>query len=232
MRFTHNWLRTLTLLERNRALPKNGHSAHNGHSEDGTPTANLPARVYRWSSQPPFDSSFPFAERLAADGLTEQTFSHLLTESTEDLGARFPEIPSWLMTFIDSWCGNSAVAPSAETGPLARFAGDEVRIVLRPTRVYATMQWCHGAPGIGLARLNSHQDDPQFETEIEAALHTTLNRGFGNNHSLCYGDLGNIELLLQASQKLNSGYWQAQVNSVSRQILDGIIQHGWVGENH
>jgi len=89
--------------------------------------------------------------------------------------------------------------------------------------------WCYGAGGIGLARLTMHHTDDQFQTEIETALRTTLARGFGENHSLCHGDLGNIELLLQASHKLDSGYWEAHVNSLTRAILDSISEHGWVG---
>ena len=99
------------------------------------------------------------------------------------------------------------------------------------------LAWCYGAPGIGLARLNSPQTDAQFQREIETALQTTHARGFGRNQSLCHGDLGNLELLLQASYKggahshpyLDNAYWQAQVNSVANRILDDIDRRGWVG---
>lgn len=58
--------------------------------------------------------------------------------------------------------------------------------------------WCNGAPGIGLARLCSlpHLDDSEIRAEINTALKTTLAQGFGMNHSLCHGDLGNLELTL------------------------------------
>src|SRR5262249_54851454 len=91
------------------------------------------------------------------------------------------------------------------------------------------LAWCYGAPGIGLSRITSSQTDPEYQSEIEIALRTTLTRGFGYNHSLCHGDLGNLELLLQASQKLNSNYWQAQVNSIANSVLDDISQYGWKG---
>src|SRR5437870_1613255 len=60
--------------------------------------------------------------------------------------------------------------------------------------------WCHGAPGIGLARLLCRRllDDPLLDAEIETALRTTMASGFGYNHSLCHGDLGNLELLVEA----------------------------------
>ena len=62
--------------------------------------------------------------------------------------------------------------------------------------------WCHGAAGIGLARLSMPQQyhSEEVQKEVDAALNATIRTGFGDNHSLCHGDLGNIELLLQASR--------------------------------
>ncbi|MCC5669529.1 type 2 lantipeptide synthetase LanM family protein [Nostoc sp. CHAB 5784] len=90
--------------------------------------------------------------------------------------------------------------------------------------------WCHGAPGIGLARLRSlpHLDDAEIRSEIDTALKTTLAEGFGNNHSLCHGDLGNLELLLQASLTLDKFQWQPQVDRFAAIILESINQHGWL----
>ena len=90
--------------------------------------------------------------------------------------------------------------------------------------------WCHGAPGIGLARLLSlpYLDNPDLRDEIDLALKTTCDRGFGDNHSLCHGDLGNLELLLQASSILESPYWQQKVERLSSMILESIDRHGWL----
>lgn len=62
--------------------------------------------------------------------------------------------------------------------------------------------WCHGAPGIGLARfaVRGAAADPAVDQEIRTALDTTVRVGFGGNHSLCHGDLGNLELLLRARE--------------------------------
>jgi type 2 lantibiotic biosynthesis protein LanM len=64
--------------------------------------------------------------------------------------------------------------------------------------------WCHGAPGIGLARLRTastaHPSDRESETEVHTAVGTTLLHGFDGSHCLCHGALGNLELLLQASR--------------------------------
>jgi lantibiotic modifying enzyme len=90
--------------------------------------------------------------------------------------------------------------------------------------------WCHGAPGIGLARLRclQHLDDTEIRSEINAALKTTLAHGFGGNHSLCHGDLGNLELLLQASEILDDPQWPHQVNRLASIILESINQYGWL----
>lgn len=89
--------------------------------------------------------------------------------------------------------------------------------------------WCHGAPGIGLSRLNilRHLEDKEIHLEIDTALKTTLSQGFSGNHSLCHGDLGNLELLIQASEKLNSKQWNFHVNRLASKILNSIESNGW-----
>jgi type 2 lantibiotic biosynthesis protein LanM len=65
--------------------------------------------------------------------------------------------------------------------------------------------WCHGAPGIGLARLAGLDvlDDRTIRGEIDTALSATVDYGFAMNHSLCHGALGNMELLLTAARRLD-----------------------------
>jgi type 2 lantibiotic biosynthesis protein LanM len=89
--------------------------------------------------------------------------------------------------------------------------------------------WCHGAPGIGLARLASlHSlDDETIREEIAIALKTTLTQGFGQNHSLCHGDLGNLELFLTASQTFDKTRYAPEVENITAMILDSLDQQGW-----
>ena len=70
--------------------------------------------------------------------------------------------------------------------------------------------WCHGAPGIGLARLRSlpHLDDATIRGEIGTALATTVAEGFGRNHTLCHGDLGNLDFVVQAAEALGDPRWR------------------------
>lgn len=90
--------------------------------------------------------------------------------------------------------------------------------------------WCHGAPGIGLARLASlpYLDDPQIRQEIQIALETTRTKSFGNNQSLCHGDLGNLETLLAATQVLDDPGYREDLRRLTSVIFSGIQEHGWV----
>ncbi|MBV9789414.1 MAG: type 2 lantipeptide synthetase LanM, partial [Chloroflexi bacterium] len=90
--------------------------------------------------------------------------------------------------------------------------------------------WCHGAPGIGLGRLGllAHLEDSQLHAEIVVALQTTRERGFGLNHSLCHGDLGNLELLLQAGVLLDDPQWQAETRRIASMVVASIDRHGWL----
>jgi type 2 lantibiotic biosynthesis protein LanM len=98
---------------------------------------------------------------------------------------------------------------------------------------FSMLAWCHGAPGIGLVRLLClrHLGDLQVRVEINVALAATLARGFGGNHSLCHGDLGNLELLLAASLTLGERRWEAQVNRIAALVLESIEQNGWLCGN-
>ncbi|AFY37604.1 Lanthionine synthetase C family protein [[Leptolyngbya] sp. PCC 7376] len=90
--------------------------------------------------------------------------------------------------------------------------------------------WSYGATGIGLARLSSLSQlkTAQINSEINIAMETTMALGFGNNHSICSGDLGSLELLLQgintlSHKELTNTYYQkiSQVlNSIERQGYD------------
>lgn len=93
--------------------------------------------------------------------------------------------------------------------------------------------WCHGAPGIGLARVHAlpYLDDGEIRTEIETAMTTTLAQGFGHNHSLCHGDLGNLELLLQASETLDDPRQRSHVQRLAAMILESIERDGWLCGN-
>ncbi len=93
-----------------------------------------------------------------------------------------------------------------------------------------SMAWCYGAPGIGLARLAAIKitGDPLAREDLELAVQATLRHGLGANHCLCHGDLGNLDLLLQASIATGSSELSKSVNDWSNQILASMKRYGWL----
>jgi type 2 lantibiotic biosynthesis protein LanM len=114
--------------------------------------------------------------------------------------------------------------------PNLSLAGGGDPETLRKAPINFLVSWCHGAPGIGLARLRGlrHLDDPATRTEIDVALKTTRAHGFGRNHTLCHGDLGNLELLLEAGQILNDSGGSRETRRLAGSILDSIEREGWL----
>jgi type 2 lantibiotic biosynthesis protein LanM len=70
-----------------------------------------------------------------------------------------------------------------------------------PSEAKVNYNWCSGSAGIGMARIRSlrYWRDDHIDHEIQVAIRATLTAGFGDNMSLCHGDLGNLELLYEAS---------------------------------
>ncbi|HEX2913348.1 MAG TPA: type 2 lanthipeptide synthetase LanM family protein [Chloroflexia bacterium] len=89
--------------------------------------------------------------------------------------------------------------------------------------------WCHGAAGIGLGRLAMlpYSNDAETRQEIEAAVNTTLAHGMGQNHSLCHGDMGNLELVLSAAQALGNEAYRQSLETLTASVLDSIETQGW-----
>jgi type 2 lantibiotic biosynthesis protein LanM len=89
--------------------------------------------------------------------------------------------------------------------------------------------WCHGAPGIGLGRLASLPglDEWEMRQDIAVALETTCAQGFGYNHSLCHGDLGNLDLLIEAHVRLGRADLQPHINDIAAMIVADMRQNGW-----
>jgi lantibiotic modifying enzyme len=63
--------------------------------------------------------------------------------------------------------------------------------------------------------------------EIEVALETTRAQGFGYNHSLCHGDLGNLDLLIEAKVRLGRADLQSHINDIAARIVADMRQNGW-----
>ena len=106
----------------------------------------------------------------------------------------------------------------------------DLRRIDDPTNHSRIAAWCHGAAGIGLARCRMGHDlaEPRIFSEIRTALDVTLDVGFGSNHSLCHGDLGNIELLLEASRLLSDDVVESSRLRLATSIVSDIAEHGYI----
>jgi type 2 lantibiotic biosynthesis protein LanM len=102
-----------------------------------------------------------------------------------------------------------------------------------PLESTVAMAWCYGAPGVGLARLEAltQTQDAElrnvFRAEVDDAVRLTLERGFGQNHCLCHGDLGNLDFLLQAEQRLDLNELRVPIARQAEAVLADIERHGW-----
>jgi lantibiotic modifying enzyme len=90
---------------------------------------------------------------------------------------------------------------------------------------YFSTAWSHGAPGIGLARIEIMKlgiKNEKIVKDLEASIETCIKYGFGNGHNLCYGDFGNLELLINSSIHLND----SKLKDIYRKIASEILQEG------
>jgi type 2 lantibiotic biosynthesis protein LanM len=107
--------------------------------------------------------------------------------------------------FLDAACEGidyerSVFVPEVGNWPdLRKFAEAQ-----EGTPISYMTSWCHGATGIGLARLGGLNvlDTPEVRHEIEVALEATLACGLPSVDNLCCGNVGRIEFLLAAAQRL------------------------------
>jgi type 2 lantibiotic biosynthesis protein LanM len=135
----------------------------------------------------------------------------------------------------------SALSGRPEFGAAAQQALDYERRLFSPREgnwpdlrvgrdAFDQVNWCHGAPGIGLSRalmLRHRPEDERLREELLAAALTTLSRGFGRGHSLCHGDLGNLDFLLLAAPLLPERGLAAEIARLSGEVAADIAAGGW-----
>jgi type 2 lantibiotic biosynthesis protein LanM len=81
--------------------------------------------------------------------------------------------------------------------------------------------WCHGAPGIGLARIGglSLLDSSGIRNDIDAALATTDRGGLGELDQLCCGAMGRIDILEYASRALGRPSLMKSAHALAAQLI-------------
>ena len=93
--------------------------------------------------------------------------------------------------------------------------------------------WCHGAAGAGLARLRAYEltGDPVLREEAMIAVRTTASAlqaqmpGQFVNYSLCHGQFGNAELLLEAAESLGEQQMLDFTKALATQAADVHERH-------
>ena len=103
----------------------------------------------------------------------------------------------------------------------------------KDSEIGAMTAWCHGAPGIGLTRLRAIEildldEATHIYKDIETALETTKIDGFSFGHSLCHGDLGNLDLFLKASKVLPEDHWKQELRNKTQEVLQSGKELGWL----
>jgi type 2 lantibiotic biosynthesis protein LanM len=88
--------------------------------------------------------------------------------------------------------------------------------------------WCHGAPGIGLARVAGLDilDTAEIREDIEAAVNTTRQLNLQGIDHLCCGNLGRVEFLFTAAQKLSQPQLLETAMTQAAQVVARAKQKG------
>jgi type 2 lantibiotic biosynthesis protein LanM len=103
-----------------------------------------------------------------------------------------------------------------------------------PPESTVAMAWCYGAPGVGLSRLEAYphargaEEREALRREIEQAVRRTLDRGPGQNHCLCHGDLGNLDFLLQVEESFPSPELAKDIQRFLEIVLASLDRDGWL----
>jgi type 2 lantibiotic biosynthesis protein LanM len=167
---------------------------------------------------------------------TQADSSHLLTGFSHGAAGI-----AWALLKLAAWSGEARFRESAESAIAyvrSTFVAEESNWpVYRPppgedqSSQRFMVSWCHGAPGIGLALVDSlqHMDDLETREEIGIALRKTVESDFGINHCLCHGDLGNLDILLHAARRLDDSRWMEAGKRRASETVATIAQRGCLG---
>jgi len=91
-----------------------------------------------------------------------------------------------------------------------------------------SMAWCHGAPGVGLARAAQlHLLDDRAREEVRVTAEATAS-ALGRGHSLCHGDLGNLELVHRAAIVLEDPSLKERADRCVSAVVDHATRERWL----
>lgn len=92
-----------------------------------------------------------------------------------------------------------------------------------------TYSWCHGAPGVGLARLlwPESSRDAAWHEETLRCVEKTLAEGFAGGHCLCHGQFGNLELPLQWAIQARDAAMLGRCRALGHGLIEQSRDAGW-----
>ncbi len=94
-----------------------------------------------------------------------------------------------------------------------------------------SVRWCHGAPGVALGRIAALHilNTAEIHGEIREALQTTRAAALDDLDHICCGNMGRVEILLYASQKLGRPELLETVYSLAAKVLRRARSRGRFG---
>ncbi|WP_317949334.1 type 2 lanthipeptide synthetase LanM family protein, partial [Rossellomorea marisflavi] len=91
--------------------------------------------------------------------------------------------------------------------------------------------WCHGASGILLSRSILLKYGYQFEEHVirdmNHALQTTIEKGFGLSYILCHGDSGNLSTLYQIADVTNNQDLRNKCDDFVENLYENFVKTKW-----
>jgi type 2 lantibiotic biosynthesis protein LanM len=146
-------------------------------------------------------------------------------------GIAFALLTAWGLTGDARFERTARAAITYERGTYSDEAGNwpDLRPQTSPSARLSMTAWCHGASGLGLMRLAGlrYADDSGVRDDIAQAVQATLAHGFGGNHCLCHGDLGNLELIASAAARVDEPGLRSSAACFAAHILRTIRHRGW-----
>ena len=90
---------------------------------------------------------------------------------------------------------------------------------LGETRTTWMVAWCHGAPGVALARAVAPEAaGPLGAEELEVAVRTTIRSGAASHDHLCCGTAGRIAVLDSLGRQAGRGEWTAVARDLAAAV--------------
>ncbi len=92
------------------------------------------------------------------------------------------------------------------------------------------VNWCHGAPGIGLSRIFCKKICPTIidDKDIQNAYYKTKEAGFGGSDCICHGSLGNLELLIELYKLNGDKKYLDQALVILQDLIDEKEEDNWI----